>query len=430
MTLQTRTLLMVTLLLVTAVLAAASVMTWTARQSLLAQTEADGLVIARLLTRSAMFAEQIPRDVEDAIGEQMIVEATIAAHLVGIAEDAGLSPDEINSHLRAITTSTVLDEFWITDETGHAYLRNIQEIDFTFNPDPAEQPQAHVFWPLLTGEADAVVQEARQREVDTQVFKYAGVAGVDQSRIVQVGYHATFLENLRQQVGLNRLVDELMRDGNINAIRVVDSDTVTVVYSAVPGMGLEQNISEADAARLEEVIRRREPASHLDGDTLKVMAPIIDSQGQVTGATLVILPTDHVRATIRHQLELAAVVAAFVLAIGLLTSVILSRRVTEPVAQITAAAAAIEAETFEPENLSDVAQRTDELGQLARVFQRMAREVYAREQRLKQQIQELRIEVNEARKAQQVTEITDTEYFQKLQKRAQDLRSKTGHSDE
>ena len=38
----------------------------------------------------------------------------------------------------------------------------------------------------------------------------------------------------------------------------------------------------------------------------------------------------------------------------------------------------------------------------------MAREVYAREQRLKQEVQQLRIEIDEARTARQVAEITET----------------------
>ena len=431
MTLRTRTLLMVTLLLVVAVFAVASALALTSRQSLLAQTEADGVIIARLLARSAGFAYQIPRDVEDAIGEQMIVEATIASHLVSIAEEnAGLSPEEINSHLEAITAETALDEFWITDETGHAYLRNMQAIEFTFSPDPEEQPQAHVFWPLLTGEADMVVQEARQREVDDQIFKYAGVGGIGQSRIVQVGYHATFLENLRQQVGLNRLVNELIGDGNVDAIRIVDSNAITLAYSTIADSEWEQEFSEADSNRLQEVLDQGEPVSYLDGAALKVMAPIVDTQGLVIGAALVILPTDHVEAAIRRQLELAVVIAAFVLAIGLLASLILARRVTEPVARLTAAAAAMEAETFAPDDLSDVVERTDELGQLARVFQNMAREVYAREQHLKQQIHELRIEVNETRKALAVDKITDTDYFRELQKRAKDLRDRTKRSGE
>jgi HAMP domain-containing protein len=422
MTLQTRTLLMVTLLLAGAVLATATVLTWTARQSLLAQTKADGVVIARLLARSAMFAEQVPRDVEDAISEQMLVEATIAAHLAAIAEAAGLVPDEINAHLRDITDRTVLEEFWITDETGHAYLRNKQEIDFTFSPDPQEQPQAHVFWPLLIGERSAVVQEARQREVDTQVFKYAGVAGIDKPRIVQVGYQAVFLDQLRRQVGLTRLVEELVASGNVIAINVVDSSFVTLAYSAVPDLDASTELDETDQSYLRTVISEGAPASHLHGSVLKVMAPITGAQGQVTGAAVVYLPTEHLRAALRRELQLAAVVAAFVLAVGLLTSVILSRRVTGPVARLTAAAAAVEVATFEPESLADVTTRADELGQLARVFVRMAREVQAREEQLKQQLQALRIEIDEVKKARQVAEITETEYFQHLREHAAQMR--------
>jgi two-component system cell cycle response regulator len=92
------------------------------------------------------------------------------------------------------------------------------------------------------------------------------------------------------------------------------------------------------------------------------------------------------------------------------------------VALVTDAAAAVETETFDLNALAAVAARTDALGQLARVFSRMAREVYAREQRLKQQVQQLRIELDEARQARQVAEITETDYFQQLQARAHDLR--------
>jgi two-component system cell cycle response regulator len=92
------------------------------------------------------------------------------------------------------------------------------------------------------------------------------------------------------------------------------------------------------------------------------------------------------------------------------------------VALLTDAAAAVQAEAFDPGALAEVAARTDALGQLARVFQHMAREVYAREQRLKQQVQELRIELDEAKKARQVAEITETEYFRELQARVRELR--------
>ncbi len=63
-------------------------------------------------------------------------------------------------------------------------------------------------------------------------------------------------------------------------------------------------------------------------------------------------------------------------------------------------------------------QMIESLSALAAV----ALDVYRREQSLRQQIEQLRIEVDEAKKARQVAEITETDYFQRLQKRVQDLR--------
>lgn len=91
-------------------------------------------------------------------------------------------------------------------------------------------------------------------------------------------------------------------------------------------------------------------------------------------------------------------------------------------AKITQAAAAFEAGEFVPEILDEVAQRTDELGRLARVFQNMAYEVRAREERLKQEVQQLRIEIDRNKEASKVAEIVETEYFQQLQQRATKLR--------
>jgi two-component system, cell cycle response regulator len=94
----------------------------------------------------------------------------------------------------------------------------------------------------------------------------------------------------------------------------------------------------------------------------------------------------------------------------------------EQVGRVTAAAAAVEEGRFDLDQLDEPARRSDALGQLARVFQRMAREVRAREERLQQQVTELRIEIDEARQAAKVAEVTETEYFKELRAQAADLR--------
>jgi CheY-like chemotaxis protein/HAMP domain-containing protein len=92
------------------------------------------------------------------------------------------------------------------------------------------------------------------------------------------------------------------------------------------------------------------------------------------------------------------------------------------VGRVTAAAAEVEAGEFDADTLEEVAGRADELGQLARVFRRMAREVKVREQRLKQEVRQLRIEIDKTRTARQVAEITETDYFRDLQKKAHKMR--------
>jgi methyl-accepting chemotaxis protein len=95
----------------------------------------------------------------------------------------------------------------------------------------------------------------------------------------------------------------------------------------------------------------------------------------------------------------------------------------EQVKVVMRAAAAVEENRFEPSSLDELAKRDDALGQLARVFQKMAREVRLREEKLKQQVEELKIVLDESRQKKKVTEITETDYFKSLQSEADDLRS-------
>lgn len=94
------------------------------------------------------------------------------------------------------------------------------------------------------------------------------------------------------------------------------------------------------------------------------------------------------------------------------------------VAVITSAVGALEAGTFNAEAIGPVADRTDALGKLARMFANMAREVQAREERLKQQLQALKVEIDESRKAKQIAEVTETGYFKDLQDKIGQLRKR------
>ena len=140
------------------------------------------------------------RFVENAIGDQMVMEARMVAHLVAIAEQKrpdGMTPAEVNAHLRQIARfaeeSKGYDyEFWVTDSAGKVYM-GTEDVEFTFK---ADQSQAGAFVRLLDGGPDrpvVVLQESQKRQIDHHVYKYVGVSGVDRPRIVEVGYRTDSL---------------------------------------------------------------------------------------------------------------------------------------------------------------------------------------------------------------------------------------------
>ena len=92
------------------------------------------------------------------------------------------------------------------------------------------------------------------------------------------------------------------------------------------------------------------------------------------------------------------------------------------VEKITAAAAEVEKGTFIISSLDDVAARSDELGQLARIFQAMVQQVKVREEKLKQQVEELRIEIDQAKQERQVAEIVGTDSFKNLKEKLKRLK--------
>lgn len=79
-----------------------------------------------------------------------------------------------------------------------------------------------------------------------------------------------------------------------------------------------------------------------------------------------------------------------------------------------------QAGVFSPDDL----QLLDMFGEQAAIAIDNAIQVQARENALKEQIQQLKIEIDEAKKMRQVAEIVETEYFQKLSEDAKRLRER------
>jgi class 3 adenylate cyclase len=118
----------------------------------------------------------------------------------------------------------------------------------------------------------------------------------------------------------------------------------------------------------------REIAARLTGDVDRLVAGVgARTADAVTASNRAI----DVGSKLLLLLNAISILGAFLIGWGYV-----ARQVTAPVVRITDAAASFEEQRFDPESLASVRTRTDELGELARTFTRMAGEVQTRTQTL------------------------------------------------
>lgn len=372
MSLRSRIALVAALLVLAAVAVNTVLQTLAARRAILEQARSGGDGIAGLLARAVAFAEDVPTAMEDEIGRHMLAEARLLAAYAAAAERAGISGDAMVEQLRSITEETIVDQLLVTGTDGVGTIDTERPSHpFTFLPDPAKQPEAHVFHRLLSGELPAVVQKAQPRDQDGKVFKYAGVGGIDKPRIVEVGMEATFRERLDRQFGVRRLVDELV-GGDVREVQILDPQLVPVYSRWIDASGAEQGdaatLQQSDADFVRESLATGQPIGRFAGDSYRVAAAVTKSDGRSSGAVLVRLATDSSREVLWWQAASGAATAFFVGLPTVLASIWLARSIADPVGRALAVAESI-AEGDLTQTVT--VEGEGEMGRLLRSLERM-----------------------------------------------------------
>ncbi|CAG0977082.1 MAG: DUF3365 domain-containing protein [Anaerolinea sp.] len=176
------------------------------------------------------------------------------------------------------------------------------------------------------------------------------------------------------------------------------------------------------------------------GDPAQAPASLINSYGdgggfgwklkEVIAAQIIYVPASDVLNTAARSFVVVIGIFGGVFAISLfILNLLLRRYVIRPVGMLGEMARQISQDTLTSEQiqgarLARLAEGSDEVGNLAKVFWKMAEEVSAREERLKQKVQELSIQIDTVKRAQHVAAVTETEFFKDLQTRANSLRNR------
>ncbi len=163
------------------------------------------------------------------------------------------------------------------------------------------------------------------------------------------------------------------------------------------------------------------------GRWISAYTPIKDEEGNNVGALGIDFLAEYVSQVQQAIRDKVAIAFAVTYATLFILVLLISNGLTRPIISLTQIAGRIGEGDYE-QDLSPLSRSRlpDEINTLAQVFDIMVDKVYQREQNLRKQVEELKIEIDEVKRQKQVEEIVDTEFFKDLQARARAMRQRSG----
>ena len=176
----------------------------------------------------------------------------------------------------------------------------------------------------------------------------------------------------------------------------------------------------------------QQPGSYTDdfGDWISVYTPVFDSNGAVVGGLGVDYYYTYV-SEVRSQVIttlLWVFVPSYLILMGIV--VWLSGWLTRRLGRLSAATRRVAEGDYDVDHSGATDSRfVDEMTDLAGVFKTMVAKVRIRERTLSNQVQVLKVEIDEQRRQQSVDEIVDSDFFAALTTKASSLRQKIRDSE-
>ncbi len=377
LSLRIRIMLWVDLVLVVAVALTLIASTIQANRTLRDQWALEAKAKGQLLARSIAAGRQVPDMVAESLGEQMIAQARITAYLVAIAEQAGITSDQITTILKDIADHSSVDEFRITDETAQVRLTNVDPGSAS-SPDPLAPPLGRSFVELLNQGYQTVVQETTPGREGDETYKFAGVSGVDQARIVIVGQRVTLERELDRIFGED-LLEQLTGEAAVEYIRLVDAK-MSILAATDSQTAVEwepEAFSDATRAMANvETVLRQEPGA------MVVTAPLLDSDGETAlGAAIIRISTKGLDRILQDAITGGLILGGVMLVLGGIASYWMAGLLVRPLQRM--AILALEVAKGDVSQQIEI-QHSAEMGQLESALDQMTENLRATIQRIRE----------------------------------------------
>jgi hypothetical protein len=161
-----------------------------------------------------------------------------------------------------------------------------------------------------------------------------------------------------------------------------------------------------------------------NGEKYIVSTHKLNKDLQLNWSVGIIVPKSIFMQEVDANNRVTLVIIVIMLGLNILIGLAISAWLLRPIKNLMTAAKEIEEESFDPEELDSVAQRKDELGQMARVFQEMGSTIAERQNGMKSQLSKLRAEKDEAKKMAIASQMGQGNSLQSILSRSRAARKK------
>ncbi len=220
---------------------------------------------------------------------------------------------------------------------------------------------------------------------------------------------------------LTEVILDLQLPGNEGYGFLIDDDGRTIAHPNLQNAALppDQSAETLPNTAVNEILATDTGVVEVNGSEgvqTIAFAKIVNTDWHVGIA----IPQHAVTAPAAEMQRSGLVVSVVVATLACVAALYLSRRIVHPLRQLV-----FGVKHFAEGDLTyqmDL-QANNEVGELAKAFNTMAGKLFQRERRLKQTIDEMRIEIDVGNKVKEVKRITETDYFRYLQTSARELKA-------
>jgi methyl-accepting chemotaxis protein len=139
------------------------------------------------------------------------------------------------SKLQLLAISLGVDEIHITNGQGVITNGTIEDFyGFDFNTTDQTKP----FIELIKQDNGRLAQEPSERGTDKAFFQYIGVSRLDEPGIVQIGLLPTYIDEIREDIGLQPLI-EVLKIGESGYAYIIDKDGITLYHQNSDNVGTD-----------------------------------------------------------------------------------------------------------------------------------------------------------------------------------------------